>query len=596
MTLGASHRIAIGKIGQPLRQVFTIMSCVVAAFFAAPGTGQCAPATIKLLPQQLSQIETKGMPAGMRSSLAKMPANSYHFGVAAVGKPATPETLKFEFSASTTVTNISSSPDFTIVPGGTCGVGHRYGKGSTCELRVQFTPQGAGPRSGKIVFETDIQPVRVAALGYYYTPVISFTPSTITTLPASISGGVGQILSAKNIAVDNGDNLLIADTGNNLIRYVDSSGKATTLTSSYPAPWGVTEDQFGEVYFSQPAANALHEIYDYGPVVQINGLGTGSCPASAPCTLNSHAVTNPGEMSMDPYNNMFFTEQSAGGAFSTVQPIAANLISLYNPFAYQTNPPSAAAMDASDNVYTLWSTSGNCRIVQQSLYNAENSKVAFVNIAGGRSCGFSGDGGRAGKAEIGNSIGQIAFDAAGNLYFTDSKNQRVRRIDAATGIIRTIAGTGAVGYTGDGGPATKATLSTPTGLAVDSLGQVYILTQTKSPPQQVVRVVGTTGDLAFGTVKHGTSTTLVLRVSNTGNSAATFSGHAFVGADKGDFQIDTTGTNCSLAAGAVLSVGQSCAITVIFKPQAVGARSATLRLLDNTVNDMNVVALTGRGK
>lgn len=596
MTLGASHRIAIGKIRQPLRQVFTITSCVTAAFFAAPGTGQSAPAPVKLVPQQLSQIETTGMPAGMRASLAKMPANSYHFGVAAVDKPATPETLKFEFSASTAVTNISSSPDFAIVAGGTCAVGHRYGKGSTCQLRVQFTPQGAGPRSGKIVFETDTQSVRVAALGFYYTPVISFTPSTITTLPASISGGVGQILSAKNIAIDNGDNLLIADTGNGLIRYVDSSGKATTIASGYAAPWGVTSDQFGEVYFSRPAANALYEIYDYGPVVQISGSGTGACLASAPCTLNAHAVTNPGEMSMDPYNNMFFTEQSSGGAFSTVQPGPPNLISLSNPFAYQTTPPSASAIDANDNVYTLWTTSGTCRIVQQSLYNAENSNVFYVNIAGGRICGFSGDGGRAGRARIGNSIGQIAFDAAGNLYFTDTQNQRVRRIDAATGIIRTIAGTGTVGYTGDNGPATNATLSTPTGLAVDSLGRVYILSQTTTPSKQVVRVVSATGDLAFGNVKHGTSKTLVLRVSNTGNSAATFNGRAFVGTNKTDFQIDSTGTNCNLAAGAVLAVGQSCSIAVIFTPPAVGARSASLRLLDNTVNDMNVVSLTGTGK
>jgi hypothetical protein len=568
----------------------------MAASFAASGAGQCAPALIKLLPQQLSQIETKGMPAGMQASLARMPANYHHFGVAVVGKPATPETLKFEFSASTTVTKISSTRDFTIVAGGTCEVGHRYGKGSTCQLRVQFTPRGAGPRLGKIVLETGTgRLVQFSALGYYYTPVISFTPSTITTVPATISGGVGQILSAKNIAIDNGDGLIIADTGNNLIRYVNSSGTAKTLASGFQAPWGVTEDQFGEIYFSQPAANALHEIYDYGPVVQINGAGTGACPASAPCTLISHAVNSPGELSIDPFDHMFFTERTSGGAFSTVQPLPASLIFLYDPFPYQTNPQGPAAIDANDNIYSFW-TLANCQIVQQSLFNAENSKVAFVNIAGGHTCGFSGDGGRAGRAEIGNAVGQMAFDAAGNLYFTDSNNQRVRRIDASTGIIRTIAGDGAVGYTGDNGPATKATLSTPTGLAVDSLGQVYILTHTKTPPQQVVRVVGTTGNLAFGSVRHGTSTLLILRVANTGNTAATFDGYAFGGTNRTDFQIDTTSTNCNLAAGGILNAGQSCRITVVFTPHAVGARSAVLRLLDNTVNDMSVVTLTGRGK
>jgi hypothetical protein len=301
-------------------------------------------------------------------------------------------------------------------------------------------------------------------------------------------------------------------------------------------------------------------------------------------------------LSIDPYDRMFFAESTSGGALSTVQPIPANLIFLYDPFPFQTNPASAAAIDANDNIYSYWNNGGTCRIVQQSLYNAENSNVAFVNIAGGHTCGFSGDGGRAGGAEIGNAVGQIAFDAAGNLYFTDSQNQRVRRIDASTGIIRTIAGNGAVGYTGDNGPATDATLSTPTGLAVNSLGEVYILTQTKAPPHQVVRVVGTTGNLAFGSVAHGTSTLLILRVANTGNTAATFNGYAFVGTDRIDFQIDTTSTNCDLARGGILNAGQSCRITVIFTPHAVGARSAFLRLLDNTVNDVSVVAMTGTGK
>src|SRR6202011_1345698 len=89
-------------------------------------------------------------------------------------------------------------------------------------------------------------------------------------------------------------------------------------------------------------------------------------------------------------------------------------------------------------------------------------------------CGFSGDGGRATGAEISKVIGQFAFDPAGNFYFADTGNNRVRRVDAASGVIRTVAGNGVIGYPGDDGPATAAPISTPTGLAVDSLGQVYV--------------------------------------------------------------------------------------------------------------------------
>jgi hypothetical protein len=70
-------------------------------------------------------------------------------------------------------------------------------------------------------------------------------------------------------------------------------------------------------------------------------------------------------------------------------------------FPYQDNPPTAMAVDANDNLYTLWSTSGNCEIVQQSLYNAEYYSASFNKIAGGRICGFSGNGVPAGNAEIG---------------------------------------------------------------------------------------------------------------------------------------------------------------------------------------------------
>ena len=77
-------------------------------------------------------------------------------------------------------------------------------------------------------------------------------------------------------------------------------------------------------------------------------------------------------------------------------------------------------------------------------------------MVGGRNCGYGGDGGRAGNARIGSFVGQISFDLAGNLYFSDTYNQRVRRVDFNTGIIRTIAGNGTTG--------TRATVVVPSGL------------------------------------------------------------------------------------------------------------------------------------
>ena len=252
------------------------------------------------------------------------------------------------------------------------------------------------------------------------------------------------------------------------------------------------------------------------------------------------------------------------------------------------------AVDVSDNLYSLWANGGDCEIVQSSLYNAENSNVSFTKIAGGHICGFSGDGGLAGNAEIGTSVGQIVFDAAGNLYFSDTNNQRVRRIDYNTGVIRTIAGKGTAGYTGDGGGATAAQLSAPTGVGVDSQGDVYIISSAATG--QVIRKVGSPGLLAFASQSKGAaSAAQLVTVTNTGNSNMTLTNTVITGPNAGDFKIDNTTTTCLLTAGASMSSGQTCRIGVIFTPASAGARSATLTLLDNTVNGADSVTLSGTG-
>lgn len=86
--------------------------------------------------------------------------------------------------------------------------------------------------------------------------------------------------------------------------------------------------------------------------------------------------------------------------------------------------------------------------------------------------GFGGDGGPAKDATL-NHAGAAAFDGEGNLYISDTINHRIRRVDASTGIIYTIAGNGVSGFSGDGGPALAAEMTFPAGIAVDRAGRVY---------------------------------------------------------------------------------------------------------------------------
>lgn len=98
---------------------------------------------------------------------------------------------------------------------------------------------------------------------------------------------------------------------------------------------------------------------------------------------------------------------------------------------------------------------------------------AITTIAGSSKKGYSGDGGPATNAEL-NEPYEVRFDQAGNLYFVERLNYIVRRVDAKTHIITTIAGTGQPGFSGDGGPATKAMLNQPHSIQLDASGNLYI--------------------------------------------------------------------------------------------------------------------------
>jgi sugar lactone lactonase YvrE len=116
-----------------------------------------------------------------------------------------------------------------------------------------------------------------------------------------------------------------------------------------------------------------------------------------------------------------------------------------------------------------------------------DQKGQLVNVAGSGASGYSGDGGPATKAAMNIPAG-LAFDGRGNLYIADRANQRVRKVDTK-GIITTVAGNGTAGFSGDGGPATKASLNLPSGLAVDSKGNLYISDRSNNR----VRVVNSKG-------------------------------------------------------------------------------------------------------
>jgi sugar lactone lactonase YvrE len=136
---------------------------------------------------------------------------------------------------------------------------------------------------------------------------------------------------------------------------------------------------------------------------------------------------------------------------------------------------------------------------QNRVYRVDRQTGVLQTIAGTGSRGFGGDGGNALEASFSDPLG-VEFDAAGNLFVADVGNLRVRRIDVETGIITTVAGSGQQGSDGDGGAATAATFFTPYKLAVDAAGNLYISDFSAGRVRRVEAATGviTTAVLAQG--------------------------------------------------------------------------------------------------
>ena len=121
---------------------------------------------------------------------------------------------------------------------------------------------------------------------------------------------------------------------------------------------------------------------------------------------------------------------------------------------------------------------------------SQGAYAQLINtIAGTGTAAYSGDGGQAVLADLNSPIG-ITVDGSGNVYVADAGNNSIRYINASTGVITTIAGTGVAGYSGDGGQATAAELNTPAGVAVDASGNVYICDQLNERVRKITVATG----------------------------------------------------------------------------------------------------------
>jgi uncharacterized protein (TIGR03437 family) len=198
----------------------------------------------------------------------------------------------------------------------------------------------------------------------------------------------------------------------------------------------------------------------------------GGAPPPTPNPATSVSLVSPSGVAIDSAGNVYLTSQNCifkVDSKGTLTLIAGNAKPGYSgdggpATAAQISGPQGLKVDASGNLYIA--DQGNHAI------RKIGSNGVITTIAGIGQSGFSGDGGAATSAKL-SAPSDVALDAAGNIYVADTGNSRVRKISTA-GVITTFAGNGTFGHTGDGGPATSATLAAPFGAAFDGAGNLYV--------------------------------------------------------------------------------------------------------------------------
>ena len=331
---------------------------------------------------------------------------------------------------------------------------------------------------------------------------VNHATGVITTVAGNgVSGYSGDGTAAtgaelyypRSVAVDAAGDLLIADSFNNVIREVNyASGIITTVagngagdglaatSAALHGPEGVAVDAAGDIFIADTFNNRIREVnHATGVITTVAGDGvrgySGDGKAATSAELDDPfglAVDSAGDIFIaDTGNNRIREVHHATGLITTV---AGNGASRYSgdgiaAINASLNGPLGVAVDVVGDLFIADTYNDRIREVNHAT-------GIITTVAGSGLSGFSGDDNAATSAKL-NYPQSVALDAAGDLFIVDSGNRRIREVNHATGVITTVAGNGDPGYSGysgDGQLATSAELASPTGVAVDAAGDLFI--------------------------------------------------------------------------------------------------------------------------
>ena len=359
------------------------------------------------------------------------------------------------------------------------------------------------------------------------------------TVGAGGDGGyaIDANLNLQAIGMDPQNNVIIADGGNYRVRFVTpSNGFITTIGGNGLIAYNPTNLLINgnTVYFSDSTANRIRQFDITSGAASIGILaGNGQQTFDvADDTALTARLTAPRGLSRDSAGNIYFADSknqavrkiTPQGALVTLAGNATNAELGDGALATASElsgPVDVAFANGSGNLYILEQTGNRIRVITP---NGNINTYAGIGTPG------------APPSPTGKALSQpvnapqgMAIDSSGTLYLADTGNNLIRKI-TTDGNITTIVGTGAATYTGDGGPALAATVRNPTGVAIDTFGNVFIA----DTRNNVIREVGADG--------------IISTIAGTG-----------VGSYNGD---GTPATNYPLNQPSAVAIGPSCSVLV----------------------------------
>lgn len=362
-----------------------------------------------------------------------------------------------------------------------------------------------------------------ACSGTAASPGVSPTPDGQTpAASASVDSAVDRLSCPEGLAVDASGALYIAHGCTNSVLVVSPAGARSIFAGTGQAGYsgdggpataaelwgvtGVTVKDGGDVYVVECRGKVVRRVSPDGIITTVAGLGGrpggfdgrpkgGYSGDGGPAT--EAELRCPLDAAIDSSGNLFITDQTnsvirrvaSSGVISTFA--GGGTVDLATATPRSEVPATKARFQPGELAQIEVDSAGNVLIAEENGHRVWKIDPSgnLAAFAGTGKPGFFGDGGPADKAQLNGPYG-LAIDGEDNVFIGDYENSRIRRVDP-DGTITTVVGNGEAGTGGDGGPATEAQLESPVGLDVDGAGNLYIADEENA----LIRIVDSAGTI-----------------------------------------------------------------------------------------------------